>query len=122
MGTSRITVIIKREIMKIAAFLLSMVLAEGMDGDGHGMMNAMDEGPMTTAASHEEYTHYADDHHTTTANYESMEHDNGAWEHGSDDGECGCTCLTAEEKQRWLDTMEAYEQKLAEWTEKFNNY
>ena len=37
-----------------------------------------------------------------------MEHGNG-----SDDGECGCTCLTAEEKQRWLDTMEAYEQKLA---------
>ena len=30
-----------------------------------------------------------------------------------DNGECGCTCLTAEEKQRWLDTMDAYEKKLA---------
>ena len=32
--------------------------------------------------------------------------------HNQSDEECGCTCLTAAEKQRWLDTMDEYDRKL----------
>merc|ERR1712048_1011670 len=91
-------------------------------GSDHGMdkiQELVDEQTTNAPSVTEQPKHHQMD--TTYANEDfTYGHFDGHQKDSSDE-ECGCTCLTAEEKQRWLNTMDKYDQKLKQWEAQFEH-